>query len=126
MFHTFRDDVRRRITITLSGPVALADVISFLNTQRSRDAWDYSVLYDARGMVVDLPPGDLQLVATHVGELSKVQGRGRVAVVWATEAQRVFVERSAALVQPAGVQLGLFPDMDAADRWLKELRPLRA
>ena len=122
MFHTFRDDARRRITVTLTGPVAFADVISFLNTQRSKDAWDYGVLYDARGMIVDLLPGDLQLVAGHVGELSDMQGRGPVAVVWATESQRVFVERYAALVQPAGVRVGLFADMDAADRWLEELR----
>jgi hypothetical protein len=43
-----RDDERRRITVTLTGPVLLAELNANLERLGADGVWDYAVLYDGR------------------------------------------------------------------------------
>ena len=120
MFHVFRDDANRRISVTVTGVATFGEVAQFLNTVRSTDIWDYGVLYDFRTATIDLTEGDLQQLAEHVDTLNQPRPRGRVAVVSTDPGVAAIREAYAALVRPAGIEVALFSDRVGAEQWLDE------
>jgi hypothetical protein len=120
VFHTFRDDARRRITVTVTQSVNLSDSVKFLQQLQREDTWTYSVLYDARGLpAVDVTSVDLQAVAAHVTSAAHdASPRGPVAVVTEDPGLLAASAQYANLVRGAGILVAAFPTIAAADEWL--------
>ena len=44
------DDQRRLITVTMTEPYSVNDILSAIDRQASEGHWDYAILYDQRGL----------------------------------------------------------------------------
>ena len=78
-----RDDPARRIRITLTDPLTVADRIAAVEQQVADDAWRYGTLIDARSLAEYKPePTEMQSVVARVAEFVAQYGpRGPVAIV---------------------------------------------
>jgi len=117
MLHAFRDDERRRITVTASGVVSLLEVATFVHQHLAGGAWGYAVLHDARAAITD----DTTQTSDIVGHIQAIGGgmrRGPVAVV-ATDDRYLTIARSyAGLVNQTGGRMAVFSDLVDASEWL--------
>jgi hypothetical protein len=82
-YHYARDDTARRIRITLTDPLTVAERIAAVEQQVADDAWRYATLIDARYLAVYTPnPTEMQAVVARVAEFVAEYGpRGPVAIV---------------------------------------------
>jgi hypothetical protein len=78
-----RDDTARRIRITLTDPLTVAERIAAVEQQVADDAWRYGTLIDARRLAVYKPnPAEMRAVVARVAEFVVKYGpRGPVAIV---------------------------------------------
>jgi hypothetical protein len=83
-----RDDQRRLITVTVTEPYSVDDILSVIDRQAAEDTWGYAMLYDLRAATLALREADLLQIADRV----KVVGGGR--------------ERG-----PVGMAVGVRPEM---------------
>jgi hypothetical protein len=67
-----RNDHRRLITVTVTEPCSVDDILGVIDRQAAEDTWGYSMLYDVRG-VTQAPSADLPQMAERV----RVAGGGR-------------------------------------------------
>ena len=112
-----RDDLRRRITVTLEGPFDLDELVATVDHQASEGTWHYSRLYDAR---LHEAPTSAQIRALlgQVRERTRMHGpRGPVAVV--TDHLAVFgmVRMYMSLGENDGT-VEVFRDIAEAESWL--------
>ena len=113
-----RDDVRRRITLTLHERFDVDEVVATLDRQISEGTWHYTRLYDERD--VPEPPTTAQIRALlgHVRERTRLHGpRGPVAVVTDHSAAYGMVRMYMSLGDNDGT-VEVFRDIAAADSWL--------
>jgi hypothetical protein len=68
-----RDDQRRLITVTLSDPYSVDDILRIIDRQAAEDTWEYALLYDFRAVTQVSTEADLKRMADRV----KVAGGGR-------------------------------------------------
>src|SRR5712691_3847154 len=66
MLYAFRDDGRRRITVTATGTVSFLDLATFVERQLAGDAWGYAVLHDGRAATTDVTAQDLSDIVGHM------------------------------------------------------------
>src|SRR5919204_646993 len=77
-----RDDGKRRITVTSTGTVTLAEALGIIDRQAADGAWSYGVLYDVRAAEGVPTAADVHQLVLRVGTLTTRHGpRGRVAFV---------------------------------------------
>ena len=113
-----RDDLRRRITVTIVGTFDVADVVATLDRQASEGTWHYARVYDERH--VSGAPSSEQIVALlgQVRERIRMHGpRGPVAVVTDHSAVYGMVRMYMTLGDNDGT-VRVFRSMDDAERWL--------
>ena len=67
------DDTRRLITVTVTEPYSVDDILGTIDRQASEGHWDYAILYDQRGLTHASTEIDLERIAEHV----RVAGQGR-------------------------------------------------
>jgi len=67
------DDPRRLITVTVTEPYSVDDILGSIDRQASEGRWDYAILYDQRGLTHGATEIDLEQIAEHV----RVAGQGR-------------------------------------------------
>jgi hypothetical protein len=80
MLHAFRDDERRRITVTASGLISFLDLVTFVEQQLKGDTWALrGVLHDGRAATTDVTTQDLSDVLGHIDEIATVRGRGPIS-----------------------------------------------
>ena len=118
MLHAFRDDERRRITVTATGVVSSVDLVTFVELQLAGAAWGYAVLHDARMATTDVTAQDLSDVVGHIDDIATVRGRGPVAVVCTDERYLTTSQAYAHLLNRAGGRIALFNTMAEASEWL--------
>ena len=76
-----RDDTKRRIRVTSTGPLTLAESIDALARQVHEGTWTYTSLLDLRRGMLDSKE-DLLALSLHIEELTRDHGRrGPVAIV---------------------------------------------
>jgi hypothetical protein len=68
-----RDDQRRLITVTVTEPWSVDDILSVIDRQAGEDTWEYALLYDLRALKEISAEIDLQQIADRV----KAAGSGR-------------------------------------------------
>src|ERR1700687_6053588 len=83
MPHTYvRDEVRRRVTVTVSGPLTMEVVLVIVDRQAIDGTWTYGVLHDLRGAIGTVDASAIRSLVDHVKQLGAIHGpRGPVALV---------------------------------------------
>lgn len=117
--HYVRDDATRRITLTLTDPLTVTELITAAERQLADGAWLYGLLVDARNTFVAFRPILVRLVAADLREFVTAHGPpGPIAIV-ATKSGAikaniylVFGEKTESFE--------VFWDLDDARRWLDE------
>jgi hypothetical protein len=118
LLHTFRDDERRRITVTASGTVSFLDLATFIEKQLVGDTWTYAVLHDARTAATDLTAQDSSDVIGHMQEIADGRRRGPVAVVATDPGYLTTAQTYADLLNRAGGRMAIFSNIADASDWL--------
>lgn len=113
-----RDDAKRRITVTTSGPVTLPDILANVDRQLREGTWAYAVLYDT-GDAGTLPAKDeIERLIGRVREVAaRIGRRGAVAIV-SRNPQAFEIAREYAVVERDVGAVGFFRELEAAERWL--------
>jgi hypothetical protein len=117
--HYVRDDATRRITLTLTDPLTVTELITTAEHQLSDGAWLYGLLVDARDTFVAFRPILMRLFAADLREFVTAHGPpGPIAIV---------ATKSAAIKANIYLVFGektesfeVFWDLDDARQWLDE------
>jgi hypothetical protein len=79
-----RDDQRRLITLTVTEPYSVGDILSVIDRQSAEDTWEYAMLYDLRAVTHVSTMADLQQIAARVQLLGGGRDRGPVGMAVAS------------------------------------------
>lgn len=118
-----QDDARRRVRLEARGPISLEETLAVAERQAAGGAWDYAVLYDARGREgPTLTPGDLRVIVERVQLLSATHGAlGPMAVI-AKDITGFGIARMYALLgESLQRTIAVFTDLPAAEAWLADM-----
>jgi hypothetical protein len=74
------DDTRRLITVTVTEPYSVDDILSAIDRQASEGKWEYAILYDQRGLTAAFADIDLEQIAEHVRAVRLGRPRGPVGL----------------------------------------------
>ena len=74
-----RDDSRRLITVTVTEPYSVQEVLDVIDRQGAEDTWEYALLYDMRATTRVTTTEEARLITNHVQSLSGGRTRGPVA-----------------------------------------------
>jgi hypothetical protein len=93
-----RDDVNRRIVVTVAGRITVDDCVEAIERQAREGTWKYAVIGVADEHLPPVPE-DVREIASHVERLNVIHGpRGPVAIVSANapiyEAARMYAKVS--------------------------------
>jgi hypothetical protein len=117
-----RDVVRRRVSMTFTGPLIMEEIMASMGRQVADGCWAHAVLCDARALHGAAETAEVRVLVDYQQSLSRVHGRrGPVAVVTNEPAQFGMGRMFGALIDtPGGSPFGVFTSIEAADRWLDE------
>jgi hypothetical protein len=73
-------DQRQLITVTVTEPCAVDDILRAIERQSADDTWEYAVLYDLRGATDASAEAVLQQIADRVKVVEGGRERGQVGV----------------------------------------------
>ncbi len=83
-----RDDQRRLITVTVTEPCSLGDILSVIDRQAAEDTWECAMLYDLRAVTRLSTEADLQQMADRVKVVGSGRQRGPVGMAFASEPEQ--------------------------------------
>ena len=113
-----RDDLRRRITVTLEGRFDVDHVVATVDRHAAEGTWHYTRLYDVRGALEAPTTAQIRALLGHVRERTRTHGpRGPVAVVTDHLAVYGMVRMYMSLGENDGT-VEVFRDLAEADSWL--------
>jgi hypothetical protein len=79
-----RDDERRLITVTVTEPYSIDDILGVIERQAAEDTWWYAMLYDLRTVTHASSEGDMQQLADRVRIVGGGRKRGPVGLAVGT------------------------------------------
>src|ERR1700674_5117884 len=104
-----RDDVNRRVVVTVQGPFAVADFLAVMERQRADGAWTYGMLSDLRGMTGEPAIDDLRQFLSEAARTT--EPRGPVAILATAPAIYRRACTYAALVRSRTLTIGVLPGL---------------
>jgi hypothetical protein len=116
-----RDDQRRLVTLLVTEPYSIDEVVAVVDRQVAEDLWAYAMLYDLRGGAhMLLTETDLQQLAVRVKAVGP--GRGPVGLAIGNQSQwgLIYTEKMRRLVT---LEVLLTPEQ--VDGWLDRNAPHR-
>ncbi|PYR08529.1 MAG: hypothetical protein DMG00_15030 [Acidobacteria bacterium] len=120
-FDIARDDERRQLIVTVSGPVTTEEVSKLIAAVRSESVSTYGLLYDAREIDVNG-----EMTAYYIRDLAASArlraplGGASIAIVTNNEALHGLARMYASLIEGSGYLVEVFQDRESAARWLDE------
>ena len=75
-----RNDQRRLITVTVTEPYSVDDILGVIDRQAAEDTWGYALLYDLRAVTLASTEADLQQIANRVKVVGGRRERGPVGM----------------------------------------------
>jgi hypothetical protein len=75
-----RNDQRLLITVTVTEPYSVDEILSMISRQADENIWGHAMLYDLRGMTNASIEVDLQQLADHVKVIGAGRERGPVGI----------------------------------------------
>ena len=79
-----RDDLRRLITLTVTEPYSVEDILAVIDRQAAEDIWGYAMLYDLQAATHVAADAELQQIAARVQALGAGRERGPVGMLVAS------------------------------------------
>ena len=79
-----RDDERRLITVTVTEPYSVDDILGVIDRQAAEDTWWYAMLYDLRALIHVATDAGLQQIADRVKVVGGGRRRGPVGIAVGT------------------------------------------
>jgi hypothetical protein len=83
-----RDDQRQLITVSVTEPYSLGDILSVIDRQAAEDTWGYAMLYDLRAVTRLSTEADLQRMADRVKIVGAGRERGPVGMAVGSEPEQ--------------------------------------
>jgi hypothetical protein len=122
-----RNDARRRITVTIVGPMRLEDLTAVIERQAAEDTWRYAMLYDERAVTEALSVDATRRLVALVAQLTLAHGaRGPVAIVCRAADQFGMARMYSTLAENrANLDSNVFYELAAAAAWLSECAEAR-
>jgi len=120
-----RDDLRRRVTVTLQAAVSPSDVTAFIAARAPVPGGDqpYDILVDLRFAQVDVSTSaQAQSLAAAAERLQPNRRHGRVAVVVEDDVTFGIARMYAAYREKTGITIEVFRRIEDAEGWLAGLR----
>jgi hypothetical protein len=115
-----RDDVRRRVTRTVSGHLSVAATLAYLERQAADGTWGYASLHDMRGVTSWMSFAQSAVMMNRGREIVRTLGRrGSVAIVVGNPAL-IPIGQTSAIVEHDIGRVGFFRDTETAEAWLDE------
>jgi hypothetical protein len=112
------DDTKRRIRLTLTDPVTVADFLASVERQLADGTWSYGTLIDARIPFTAPRASDMRKFVASVLELIQTHGpRGPVAVV-TRESGAISSSQMYNVFGGKTESIEVFWDLDDAQQWL--------
>jgi hypothetical protein len=113
-----RDDIARRVTVTVDGPFDAAAWHAGTGQRHQRErVWTYAMLYDLRGLTGDVSMEDLKAMFTVTLRVATTAERGPVAVVVTDETLYARACMFAALGRQV-LRVQVCRDLEEAEAWL--------
>jgi hypothetical protein len=113
-----RDDLERRLTISVSGDFSADDWHSAVVVRlRDEDVWSYGILYDLRGLTEAMAQSDIEDFVREGLRVQRLTPRGPVAIVAADQATYVKACEFVALTG-SRLTVKVFRFVAEADAWL--------
>lgn len=75
-----RDDRRRLITVTVTEPWSVDDILGVIDRQAAEDTWEYALLYDLRTLTEISADIDLHQIADRVRAAGSGRERGALGL----------------------------------------------
>jgi hypothetical protein len=75
-----RDNQRRLITVTVTEPWSVDDIIGVVDRQASEGTWEYALLYDLRAITDISAETDLKQIADRIKAVGSGRERGLVGI----------------------------------------------
>jgi hypothetical protein len=120
-----RDDLKRRVTLTLRETVAAPEVAKFIASEGPLPGDDqpYDILVDLRLAHIGVDTSaQAQTLALLASRSDPERRRGRVAVVAADDATFGIARMYVAYREKSGITLEVFREIEDADAWLTMAR----
>jgi hypothetical protein len=115
-----RDDAKRRIRLTLTNPITVADLIASVERQLASGGWPYGSLVEARAPFSPQSPRDMRAFSSRVSELVATHGqRGPIAII-AKDAGAVATAQIYVLFGGKTESVEVFWDLDDGQHWLDD------
>jgi hypothetical protein len=119
--HYVRDDVSRRIRVTVTDPITVIDLIASVERQLTEDTWHYGLLVDMRAQSAAPGSGDIRTFSARVGELVAAHGpRGPIAII-ARDATPIAGAELHLIYGGRKESVEVFWDLDDGQRWLDRM-----
>lgn len=115
-----RDDARRRLIVTVTGPYDLDSALTMVDHIAADDAWSYGILYDTRELTGAPTMTELQMIIDRVQIMAGRQPRGPVAVV-APAAAVHEIGQMYARRQDGKINIAVFRTLEEGRQWLDGL-----
>ena len=116
-----RDDVRRRVTVTLQSAIGASDLTEFITSEAPVPGGErpYDILVDLRFAQVDLgTSAQAQSIAAVAERAEPNRRKGRVAVVAEDDATFGIARMYAAYREKVGITVEVFRRIEDAESWL--------
>jgi hypothetical protein len=116
-----RDDVARRIRLTVTDPIAVVDMIASVERQLAENTWHYGLVVDMRAQSAEAAPGDIRMFSSRVGEMVAANGpRGPIAII-ARNASPIAGSQMHLVYGGKKESVEVFWDLDDGQRWLDQM-----
>lgn len=74
-----RDDIRQLITVTVTEPRSLTDLLAVIDRQAAEGTWHYAVLYDLTGASIGTET-EIRKIRDHAAAVGRGRRRGPIAL----------------------------------------------
>jgi hypothetical protein len=113
-----RDDVRRRVVVTVEGALQTSEMLAAIERQRAEDTWTYGALFDLRRVAGHPTVAELRDLMSQASVHPMTAGRPGPIALLANEATLYNRLCTYAALTQGKLTLEVFREADEADRWL--------
>jgi hypothetical protein len=118
-----RDDSRRLITVTVTEPFSLDELLALVDRQWTEGAWDHALLYDVRATAHPASREGLERLVDRVQVVGKGRRRGPIGVVIPPQPDRLRVALRLATLAALAQNLEVLVTGEQLEDWLRRCAP---
>jgi hypothetical protein len=119
-----RDDSRRLITVTVTEPFSLDELLALVDRQWTEGAWGHALLYDVRATARSASREAFERVVDRVQVVGQGRRRGPIGVVIPLQPRRLRVALRLAALPASPQNLEVLTTREQLEGWLRRCAPL--